>query len=341
MDDALTSIQKLIKDNPNEGMYKYLQAKMLLEKGDLDSSLKALNALKLDPKYRDEALMDLARVSIQKKDYKTANEVLNQYLTYEPNSDEAKYFSGFVAQQLGQPQVAMQRFREIKQGMYYVNANIQMALLLGANGQVDAGLKMLEPLMTKYPKDAGRIDLVKTQLLLDANRIEEAYGSLNKILKTNESDVELHYIRGLIALELGHPEVAEKDFRFVISVTPQHVEAMNDLTMILIDQKNYDEAKYYIQQVLSFAPNDSKAMGNMGWLLHEQGKTAEAMNYLEKAHAANNRDDSIAAHYGVALWEAGKREAAINVWNKALQASPNDPLLIKVMRDHVVTPASN
>lgn len=341
MDQALSSIAQLIKDNPNEGMYKYLQAKMLLEKGDLDSSLKSLNALKLDPKYRDEALMDLARVSIQKKDYKTANEVLTQYLSYEPNSDEAKYYAGYVAQHLGQAQLAMQRFREIKPGAYYVNANIQMALLLGSQGKVDDGLKLLDPLLDKFPKDKERIDLVKTQLLLDANRIEEAYGSLNKILTTNDSDTELRYIRGLIAMELGHPDQAESDFRYVVSKEPRHVEAINDLSMLLIDQKDYDEARQFIDQALSIAPKDPKALGNMGWLLHELGKKSEALSYLEKANKANNQDDVIAAHYGEALWEANKKDEAVTVWNRALKYNPHAPLLLKVMKEHVVTPAAN
>lgn len=341
LNGALSSIEKLVKDNPNEGAYKYLQAKMLLEKGDFESSLKSLNALKLDPKYRDEAMMDLARVNIQKKDYKTATEILNQYISYEPNSDEAKFYLGYIAQQTGQSQAALQHFRDVKPGAYYVNANIQMALMLSAHGKVDEGLKLLDPLMTKYPKDAGRIDLVKTQLLLDSNRIEEAYGSLNKILSSDNSDIELRYIRGLVAMELGHADVAEADFRYVISRVPEHVEAINDLTLILIEQKNYDEAKYYIEQALRIAPNDARAMGNMGWLLHEQGKTSEGLAYLEKAYKANNRDDAIAAHYGTALWESGNHEAAVNIWNTALKNNPNDPLLLKVMRDHVVTPAAN
>lgn len=341
IDEALASIAQLIKDNPNEGTYKYLQAKLLLEKGDLDSSLKALNSLKLDPKFRDEAMMDLARLNIQKKDYKSANEILNQYLVYEPNSDEAKYYSGFVAKELKQNQIAIQRLREVKPGMFYVNANIQLALLLSGMGQTDESLKVLNNLIQKSPTDEPRIDLVKIQVLLDSNRVEESYQALNKILTNDDGDVDLRYIRGLVAMELGHMDVAEGDFRYVIMMVPKHVEALNDLSAILIEQKNYDEAKYYIDQALAVAPNDTKAIGNLGWLMFLQGKNSEALTYLEKANRANEQDDVVAAHYGQALWQSGDKDKAMMVWNKALQANPNDPLIIKVMRDHIETPAKN
>jgi len=284
--------------------------------------------------------MDLARINVQKKDFNAANEYLNQLLTFDPNSDEAKYFSGYVSQQLGKPQIALQRFSTIKPGFYYVNANIQSALILGMSGQVDKGLVLLDGMMQKYPKDRSRIELVKTQLLLDANRIEEAYASLNSILLGNSEDIELRYIRGLVALELGHKDQAEADLRFVVNSVPSHLEATNDLTTLLTEQKNYDEAKFYAEKALTLAPNNPKALDNMGWLLHEQGQVAASLQYLAKAHAVS-KDDIISAHFGQALWETGKHEDALNVWNTALKNHPNDPILIKVMAEHVVTPASN
>lgn len=340
MDEALKSIARLIKDNPNEGMYRYLQAKMLLEKGDMDAGVRALNALKADPKYRNEALMDLARVSVQNQDYENATIFLNQYLSYEPESDEAKYFSGYVAQNTGKYDVALAQFTSVKPGFYYVNANIQAAMINAAKGNVNQALGTLDGLMKAYPKEKSRIELVKTQVLLDGNRVEEAYESLNAILNANAKDTELRYIRGLIGMELGHTAQAETDLRYVVSSEPNHIEAINDLSSLLISQNNFDEAHFYIEQALRLAPNNAKSLDNMGWLLHQQGQAEASVAYLKKAHAVSD-DDVIAAHLGQALWNTGNRKDAIDVWNKALETHPNDPVLIEVMREHVVTPASN
>lgn len=270
INEALSSIEILIKKNPKEGMFQYLQVKMLLEKGDYEKSLKALNELKEDPKYRDEALLDLARISFQKKDFKTANELLNQYLVHVPNSDEANYFSGYVSQQLGNAQAALERFQVVKPGVYYVNARIQTALILSAQGQVDAGLKLLDPLSEKYPKESSRIDLVRTQLLLDANRVQEAYVSLNKILAAHSADNELRYIRGLIAMELGHLDVAESDFRQVLKADPKQLDALNDLSSVLLTLKKYQEAREYIERALRLAPDNRQALENLGQLPAQQ-----------------------------------------------------------------------
>lgn len=337
---ALASIQEMIKHNPNDNVLKYLKAKMLMENGDLDGSMQALNQLRQDPEYRDEALLELARLSLQKNDFKTADKLIGQYLQHNPNDDEAKYFSAFVAHQMGNYNVAMDRYASVKQGYYFVNARIQMALLYAANDYIDEAIKTLDETAKQYPEDRSRIDLVRTQVLLDGNRIHEAYAALNNIIKENKDDIELVYIRGLVAMELGETTQSEKDFRHVLTLDANHLDALNDLSTILIGQEKYNEAMVYTQQALKISSDDPEALDNMGWILHNTGETTAAIPYLEKAnHVGQN--NLTAVHLGEVLWQTGDQKGAIKVWNDALKRSPNNQQLIQVMRKHLVYPAQN
>lgn len=337
-DKAIELLQQSAPDFPNNTALKWLEAQMLLETGEEGKGMQLLQNLQNDPVYGEDATLELTRLALQKRDYKEANRLLNGYLAKNPQSDEALYYAGFVAQETGQTNRALELYRQVKQGPYFVNTNIQVAFIYSARGQTDSAIELMQALLPLYPEEKSRIELVKTQLLLDANRIEEAYTELSRILEYNRTDTELRYIRGLIALELGKQEQAETDFRSVIAQEPSHLAALNDLSTLLIEQSNYTEAKFYADQALKLDPESAQALDNLGWIQYKQGDTTAALATLEKAHALNNEGE-IAAHLGIIYWEQGEESKAISIWNASLETNPNNLLLIDTMKSHMVYPA--
>lgn len=271
---------------PNNSSLKWLQAQMLLDSGQLQEGERIMQGLKQDASYGDDANIELARVAIQQGQYKKAGGILDNYLK-QPNitqADTAFYLSAFSAQQLGNLDAALVHYRKVQQGPYFVNANIQVALIYAQSGYTDMALETLDPIIQLYPQERSRLELVKTQILLDAYRIEEAYDELSRVITNKTSDTELRYIRGLIAIELEKTKEAETDFRYVISQQPTHLEAINDLTALLINTEDYKDAMNYAEQAIDLEPSNPEALANMGWLQHKLGNNQEALESLQKAY---------------------------------------------------------
>lgn len=337
VDKARQYLAELTQQYPDNNSLKWLQAQMYLESGDVTQGARTLETLTQDPQYGSNASLELARIAIKKGDFDIAQHRLLTFLKSHPQSDEAYYLSAYVYQEQKNVLAALQQFSKVSHGPYYVNSNLQIAFIYARQGNPDKAMQILEPLFVQYPEEASRLELAKTQILLDSHHIQEAYIQLNAIIMKNNENTELRYIRGLIGSELGYQEQAEADFRFVISKEPNHLDAINDLAGILLDQGKFEEAQSYVEQAYALAPNDPEALGHMGWLRYQQGKTAEALSYLQQAQSMS-QDPEIANYYGQVLWQKGDQNQAVAIWNQALTSNPQDHKLIQTMKEHDVYP---
>lgn len=338
VDKAKTYLNELAQAHPNNNSLKWLQAQMDLESGNVTQGAHTLESLTHDPMYGKNASLELARISIKKGDLTVAQERLLAFLKQHPDSDEGLYLSAHVFQEQKNTTSAFEQYSKVNHGPYYVNANLQMAFIFAKEGKTEQAMQLLEPLFVQYPEETSRLELAKTQILLDSHRVEDAYMQLNAIIKKNGDNTELHYIRGLIGSELGYQQQAEADFRFVLTKEPKHLDAVNDLAGLLLDQNRFDEAQPYVEQAISLAPNDPEALGHMGLLRYHQGKTAEALTYLQEAQTMST-DPVVASYYGEILWQRGEQRQAMVVWKQALASNPQSAKLIQTMKDHDVYPS--
>lgn len=335
VDKAKQYLTELRAQHPDNNGLKWLQAQMYIEAGDLAQGTSTLEGLTQDPQYGSNASLELARIAIKHSDFDIAQQRLLTFLKTHPDSDEGLYLSAYVYQEQKNVSAALTQFKKVNHGPYYVNSNLQIAFIYARQGGPEKSMQILEPLFVQYPEETSRLELAKTQILLDANHIQEAYIQLNAIIMKNNDNTELRYIRGLIGTELGYLKQAEDDFRFVIMKEPNHLDAINDLAGLLLDQGKIEEAQSYAEQAISLAPNDPEALGHMGWLRYQQGKTGEALTYLQQAQSLS-QDPEIATYYGVVLWQKGEQGQATTVWKQALGSNPENPKLIDTMKQHNV-----
>lgn len=335
VDKAKQYLTELRAQHPDNNSLKWLQAQMYIESGDLAQGTSTLESLTQDPQYGSNASLELARIAIKNGNFDIAQQRLLAFLKTHPDSDEGLYLSAYVFQEQKNVLSALSQFSKVNHGPYYVNSNLQIAFIYARQGAPEKSMQILEPLFVQYPEETSRLELAKTQILLDANHIQEAYIQLNAIIMKNNDNTELRYIRGLIGSELGYLKQAEDDFRFVIMKEPNHLDAINDLAGLLLDQGKFEAAQSYAEQAIGLAPNDPEALGHMGWLRYQQGKTSEALTYLQQAQSLS-QDPEIASYYGEVLWQKGDQGQATTVWKQALGNNPENPKLIETMKQHNV-----
>ncbi|MFI4955791.1 MAG: tetratricopeptide repeat protein [Gammaproteobacteria bacterium] len=338
--EAWAYLNSMLEKDPKNSGLKWLSAKMAIEMGDTNLGMSLLKSITNDPTYGNEALLELAKQSIEQNQLSLAQQYLTQYQAKKPDSDEGNFLMGFLQQEQGKLDAALQTYNRVKGGAYYLNAHIQMILIQTKQGNPTLALQGVDHLAEQFPEEIARIDLVRAQVLLDSKQYKEAYDTLSQIIKGSPNDnLELHYVRGLVAVELGNKKAAEDDFKFVVSKNPKHLQAINALSQTLIDEGALDEAQTYSEQALNMAPTNPDVLDNMGWLTLKRGDVDGAIPYLAKAFKTGHSPE-YAAHLGEALWQRGDQTEAINIWNAGLQMDPNNPALVNAMKAHSVYPTA-
>ena len=136
----------------------------------------------------------------------------------------------------------------------------------------------------------------------------------------------------MVAEKISKLDIVEQDLRKLIQLKPDYAHAYNALGYTLADRTSrFEEAQTLLKKALKLSPEDPFIMDSMGWLLHRMGQQEKAVEQLKRAYGIRP-DPEIAAHLGEVLWTQGKREEAKKLWQGALSGSPQNEVLLDVLK---------
>ncbi len=118
-------------------------------------------------------------------------------------------------------------------------------------------------------------------------------------------------------------EQAEQAYHQVLSIQPNHPEALYGLGMIAQQTGQFLEAEKLLSTAVQVQPNLVKVWFALGNLHHTQGQLSEAETAYKRAIALRPDAVSIYNNLGYTLQQQGKWSEAINCYQKALQLQPN------------------
>lgn len=298
LDEARQHFQRLLKDYPDEPSVLYPAAILALQAGDRDSGREQLTRL-LDTGYPDKSAIH--------------------------------FLLGQIAQEAGEPEVAIGHFRQVTAGERYIAARGRVAVILLGQGKRDEAIALLRQTQGATPGERSQLALIEAQLLREAGDEAGAYGSLEKALQTAPNDPELLYDAALSAERLGRHEAMEAHLRHLLKLHPEHPHALNALGYSYADRNiRLDEAADLLSRASALMPEDAYIMDSMGWLQYRQGKLDEALKTLQNAYRLK-ADPEIAAHLGEVLWQLERRDEARSVWQAARVEHPENPSLNAVI----------
>ncbi|HRE30500.1 MAG TPA: tetratricopeptide repeat protein, partial [Candidatus Berkiella sp.] len=177
-----------------------------------------------------------------------------------------------------------------------------------------------------------QILIAKIDVLNKAKHFKESLGLINDNLQLAHDDLDLLYARSLVADQLDQIDMAEKDLKTILSIQPNHVDALNALGFMLANKTNrYEEAEKYLSYAMKIAPNNASVLDSVGWLYYKMGKYPQSLETLKKA-AKIMPDAEIAAHLGEVMWKMKDFEGAKQVWNEALEQHPKHENIIDTMK---------
>jgi tetratricopeptide (TPR) repeat protein len=351
-DQALTDIQHAISIKPNEASFHTTLA--LIEASDpktMDTAQGELQkAVSLDPK--DTHARMLLAALLEKKGDKTGAE--QQYLaTIEesPKDFQPRASLAGLYVRVGNSAKAEQTLRKMVEDL---NDNDQASELLKdyyihAN-QVDAGVNTFADLTSKYPKSVPikvtyatmlvlkrdnakaepvidelykknpnqpQVEVLKSAMLLNASKVDEAYTLLQNAAKNSPDNLQLQLALAKVARLKGdavatqaayqaaerlaprdidiHANLAElaserHDYAALAEIGNKAIELRPDLAQAYLwrgmaeaNEKQFDKAEADFQTALTKDPNNPSTYQELGELRLREGKNAEGLTMLEKS----------------------------------------------------------
>ena len=175
---------------------------------------------------------------------------------------------------------------------------------------------------------------------------------INKTITSNISFYQAYYLRASEAYKAGNISSAIADFKKVLEIKPDHLNALINLgtisanlgnlneavdylnkaqkiddknseiyyqlALILQVQGNYTDSVIYLQKVSELNPNDYRVFLNLGKNYLRSNDYENAKKSLTKASELNNKVGDIYNYLGLAYSRLKEYDSAIDLFNKAL-----------------------
>ncbi len=197
----------------------------------------------------------------------------------------------------------------------------RQALLLGENGQVDEGIKMLRAQLNGTEGDRETY-LNIAQAYERGRRYKEAEEAARaaETMPGQPRDNEIVWVvLGDIYERQKFFDRAEDEFKKSLAVDPKNSQALNNYGYMLGDLgQRLDEASDLVQRALEEEPFNGKYLDSLGWIYYKQNKLSDAETALRKAVERDAHDPEIRSHLGDVYYKLGRNEQAAAEWEKSL-----------------------
>jgi Flp pilus assembly protein TadD len=147
-------------------------------------------------------------------------------------------------------------------------------------------------------------------------------------LQRHAKHAGLLFCAATLRLVEGKSDQAADLLRRTLAVDPDHLQAMNNLAMVLAQKTDQrDEALVHLDRALAIAGNDRELLDSKGWVLLLQGKAAEAERLLLDAISTPPADPRHCFHLALACQKQGKSREAERYLEQARNANLSEHLL--------------
>ena len=192
-----------------------------------------------------------------------------------------------------------------------------------------------------------------------AGRLQMAESGYRKILAANPDHADGLHLFGLLAYQVGRPDLAIEligkaiqnnprvpqyhdhigsaylalerfneavsCFERALALKPDFAGACNNLANALRALNRREEAAIYYRKAIKLMPDMAEAYNNLGNLLHEAGETERALPIIRMA--IELKPDNPETHHtmGIVLHDSGKTDEALLHYRKAIELKPDYP----------------
>ncbi|MBN1578621.1 MAG: tetratricopeptide repeat protein [Chitinispirillaceae bacterium] len=154
---------------------------------------------------------------------------------------------------------------------------------------------------------------------------------LKMMLESSMDDYELHYLLGLVFVNVDKSDLARIEFEKSLALQQDYKEAWYALCRMFIRKKSYREAADIADRFTRIVPREALAWRTKGQIESLSKRYGEAVTSLKKAVALDSLDIYAWFELGSALERNHEIDRAAKAFRKVLKLRPGDPATLNYL----------
>lgn len=178
----------------------------------------------------------------------------------------------------------------------YQQAEFSRAVSAQQNGDINVAIEVYRKL---YQEDVRTVDLLHLYGvgLHQTGQHNQAVPLLKEALTRSPKNLPIHINLAIVYKALGRIKACVKQYQTVLSIDPDHLEALQSLVFHLRELRCHEQAIEYAKRALATAPNHDQTHNNTGNLYNDIGDLAQAQDHYRKAVAINPKNGQAWANF--------------------------------------------
>jgi tetratricopeptide (TPR) repeat protein len=272
-----------------------------------------------------------AEDAIEKKDYATAEPLLQKVVLTDPSNFQAWFDLGFVNNALGKTDDSIAAYRKsvaCKPDVF--ESNLNLGLQLAKTGQPDAEqyLRAATTLKPTANVDEGRARAwLSLAHVIEKTKPDEAIAAYQQAAQLQPNDIEPHLSAAQLYQKQGKFADAVLEYRKALDLDPHSSDAMTGLANIDMHGQKWADAESDLKKLVAVQPDNAAAHAQLARVLAAAGNNDEAAQELQTALKLQPNDAAAQRDLADLYVAAKKYPQAEAQYRDLLKANPNDPAL--------------
>ena len=174
-------------------------------------------------------------------------------------------------------------------------------------------------LNTEATKVVGPVSFADGEAAFKAGNFSEATKLFEQYTGEKPRNLWGHFMLGLSAWKNGDLAKAETAFQEALSIDPDHIKSLVNLSRVLIEQRRFDDALGALAHADDIDPNSAEVHRLLGRTYAAQGRIDESIEAYRAAIALNNKDAWSMNNLGLLFLEQGCANDALPLLARAVE----------------------
>jgi tetratricopeptide (TPR) repeat protein len=169
------------------------------------------------------------------------------------------------------------------------------------------------------PQFSGPVSFADGEAAYKAKKYTDATTIFERYTLEKPDNAWGHFMLGLSAWKGGDLPKAEKAFNAALSIDPDHLKSLVNLSRVLIEQKRFDNALDTLMRAGDIEPTSNEVQRLLGRAFYAQGKTDDAVEAYRHALELDEKDVWSMNNLALLFLEQKRAEEAMPLLLKAVE----------------------